>query len=78
MASSSAHNRNPEGKNQYGTVCESKNSSCFITYLRIILVTASNPVLQEALKKYHRGLITDNNKISELLLADYGIDMKYV
>ncbi|KAF8236371.1 hypothetical protein L208DRAFT_1457659 [Tricholoma matsutake] len=59
MASSSVHNRNPEGKNQYGAV-----------------LSACNPVLQEALRKYHQELITDNNRISELLLADYGIDMK--
>ncbi|KAK2459393.1 hypothetical protein APHAL10511_008591 [Amanita phalloides] len=59
MASSSSHNRNPEGKNQYGHV-----------------VSADDPVLQEALKKYHHGLIMDNNIISELLLADYGIEMK--
>ena len=80
MASSSMHNRNPEGKNQYGAVCESKVSSHFITYLsylHIILVSAHDPVLQEALRKYYRELITDNNRISELLLADYGIDMKY-
>ena len=52
-------------------------SSCFISYLHI-LVSADDPVLQEALKTYHQRLITDNNKISELLLADYKIDMKYV
>lgn len=39
-------------------------------------VTADSPILREALEKYHRGLITDNKRISELLLADYGIDMK--
>jgi len=42
----------------------------------IIPVSADDPVLQEVLKEYHRRLITDNNKISELLLADYKIDMK--
>jgi len=78
MASSSSHNRNPEGKNQYGHVGELKISShlYFIVYPHIILVSASDPVLQEALKKYHQGLITDNNIISELLLADHGIEMK--
>ncbi|KAF8714408.1 hypothetical protein AX14_012714 [Amanita brunnescens Koide BX004] len=59
MASSSLHNRNPEGKNQYDPV-----------------LSANDPVLQEALRKYHRGLITDNDRISELLFADYGITMK--
>lgn len=53
-----------------------KISSRFISSLHIILVSASDPVLQTALKKYHQGLITDNNLISELLLADYDIDMK--
>ena len=43
-----------------------------------MLVSADDPVLQEALKKYHQGLITDNNRISELLLVDHGIEMKYV
>lgn len=42
----------------------------------VIPVSADDPVLQEALKEYHRRLITDNDKISELLLADYKIDMK--
>ncbi|KIM43482.1 hypothetical protein M413DRAFT_443403 [Hebeloma cylindrosporum] len=58
MASSSSHNRNPTGKNQYGAV-----------------LTAESPVLQEALERYHRGLITDNQRISELLFADHGITM---
>ncbi|KDR70412.1 hypothetical protein GALMADRAFT_230064 [Galerina marginata CBS 339.88] len=59
MASSSAHNRNPKGKNQFAPV-----------------LTADDPTLQAALEKYHRGLITDNARISELLLADHGIEMK--
>jgi hypothetical protein len=41
-------------------------------------VTADSLLLQEALERYHRRLITDNRRISELLLADHGIDMKYV
>lgn len=40
------------------------------------IVTAESPLLQEALDKYHQGLITDNQRISELLLADHGIVMK--
>ena len=38
-------------------------------------VTADSPILQEALEKYHRRLITDNNRISELLLVDHNIEM---
>ena len=78
MASSNSHNRNPEGKNQYGHVGEPKISSQLyvIVYPHIILVSANDPVLQEALRKYHRELVTDNNKISERLLADYRIEMK--
>jgi hypothetical protein len=59
MASSSTHNRNPKGQNQYGPV-----------------LTADNPLLREVLEKYHQRLITDNNRISELLLADHNIVMK--
>ena len=39
----------------------------------IIPVSANDLVLQEALKEYHQRLITDNNKISELFLAEYKI-----
>ena len=66
------------GKNQFGPVCESGMLAVqFIPYPFVIIVPADNPVLQEALEKYHRGLITDNTRISKLLQADYGIDMKY-
>jgi hypothetical protein len=81
MASSSTFNRNPEGKNQYGTVCES-NSRFVLVLIQVlymiyrILVTADSQLLQDALNKYHRRLITDNRRISELLLAEYDIDMK--
>ncbi|KAF8811204.1 hypothetical protein BYT27DRAFT_7221594 [Phlegmacium glaucopus] len=59
MALSSVHNRNPEGKNQYGPV-----------------LTVDSLLLRETLEKYHQGLITNNQRISELLLADHGINMK--
>ncbi|KAF8967102.1 hypothetical protein BDZ97DRAFT_1903511 [Flammula alnicola] len=59
MASSSSHNRNPKGKNQFDPV-----------------LTADSSILQEALEKYHRRLITDNKRISDLLLADHNIEMK--
>ena len=39
-------------------------------------VSADSPVLREALEKYHRELISDNKRISKLLLAKHGIDMK--
>ena len=79
MALSSAHNRNPEGKNQYVPICESKFPITVIIMLNLFqnyIVTAESPLLQEALDKYHQGLITDNQRISELLLADHGIVMK--
>ena len=77
MASSSSHNRNPKGKNQFGPVCESGSSISIVQLLTFFgTVTADNPILQEALEKYHHQLITDNNRISELLLADHNIEMK--
>ena len=68
---------------------ETINMVPFVSYLVIgcpsypyphvnFIVSADSPVLQEALKKYHRELISDNIRISELLLAEHGIDMKYV
>jgi hypothetical protein len=77
MASSSSHNRNPKGKNQFDPVCES-DSLISIIQLPILFaaVSADSPILQEALEKYHHRLITDNKRISDLLLADHKIDMK--
>jgi len=69
MSSSSAHNRNPEGKNQYGTVCELLNLPVIISHPHVNPVSADSPVLREALEKYHRELISDNTRISELLLG---------
>ena len=79
MSLSSTQNRNLEGKNQlqYGVVCESSNFASHHWFVLILItVPANNPVLWEALEKYHRELISDNVQISELLLAEYGIDMK--
>jgi hypothetical protein len=39
-------------------------------------VPASDPTLKEALTKYHQGLITNDARIAELLLVEYGIEMK--
>jgi hypothetical protein len=79
MASSSSHNRNPKGKNPFDPVCE---SGFLISNVQLLIffgtVTADSPILQEALKKYHRQLITDNNRISEPLLADHNIEMKLI
>jgi hypothetical protein len=77
MALSSSHNRNPKGKNQFDPVCESGFLISIVQPLIFFAtVTADSPILQEALEKYHRQLITDNNRISELLLADHNIEMK--
>jgi hypothetical protein len=76
MASSSSHNRNSKGKNQFDPVCESDLISIVQMLILFTPVPADSPILQDALKKYHRHLITDNKRISDLLLADYNIEMK--
>ena len=79
MVLSSAHNRNPKGKNQYDPIRESNFllvTIISLVFLKKYIVTAESPLLQEALEKYHRGLITDDRRISELLLADHSIVMK--
>ena len=77
MASSSSYNRNPKGNNQFDPVCESGSLISVIQSLTFFgTVTADSPILQEALEEYHRRLITNNNRISELLLADHNIEMK--
>jgi hypothetical protein len=77
MASLSSHNRNPKGKNQFDPVCESGFLISIVQPLIFFAtVTADSPILQEALKKYHCQLITNNNRISKLLLADHNIKIK--
>lgn len=38
---------------------------------------SDDPVLVQALEKYHRQKLVSNEQISELLLAEYGIKMRY-
>jgi hypothetical protein len=82
MAESSSsndfYNRNPTGKNQH-TDCR----ACWIVSNRCILLTAK-PIaskgdshVKEILTEYHRRGITDRVMISELLLVEHGIKMRY-
>ena len=43
----------------------------------ILTVQADDPVLKEALQKYHREGKTNNTEISERLLAEYNITLRY-
>ena len=77
------YNQNPTGKNQYvdigSYICEFfVEMLCWVWHgvvtvarLTILIAKVDDPVLVEALHKYHRQKIVSNEKISELLKAAY-------
>jgi hypothetical protein len=77
---SEEHNRNPTGRNQFPNrrkllIFVLSISFCFKHF--ILVVQADNPLLQEALQKYHREGKTSNPEISQRLLAEYNITLRY-
>jgi hypothetical protein len=76
--SSSHFNRNPVGKNQHGNLRE----LIFVVNFPLSITLACNQAgagdetLRAALEKYHREKVTNNEKISKRLLADYDIRMR--
>ena len=74
------HNRNPTGKNQYPDRCKLLIfflSISFFLKTFYLTVQANDPVLKEALQKFHREGKTNNTEISQRLLADYNITLRY-
>jgi hypothetical protein len=71
--SDSSFNRNPAGKNQHGNLCELIFIEMLVTYNQ---AGANDETFRAALEKYHREKLTNNEKISRRLLADYDIQMR--
>ncbi|KAF8343257.1 hypothetical protein F5887DRAFT_1076007 [Amanita rubescens] len=72
-----SYNRNPSGKNQYSP-CGVFLTTLFpseLNYGFAIVATIDDPLLAEALEKYHREKLDNNRLISQRLKADYGIEM---
>ena len=70
----SSHNRNPGGKNQHKPV--RKSLLCYAHpdfRTESILADANDPILSEALIRYHREGISSNAHIKQRLLAETGI-----
>ena len=76
-----SHNRNPDGKNQYGDVRKffkfSSRSSQWSNLYCTGIARADDPVLLKALNDYHREKLTNNTTISKRLKADHNIIMGY-
>ena len=71
-------NRNPSGKNQYGSIREYFKHSACMDWLNEMAAKASDATLAEALESYHREKLTNNETISERLKHEYGITMRFV
>lgn len=75
-----SHNRNPEGKNQWGDT-----RMHFYSYTHFPLFTSVSPLsanldnstFVDALKKYHTEGKSSNANIKQLLLNEHGIDVRY-
>ncbi len=71
------YNRNPSGKNQYSP-CGVFLITLFLSELNYgfsNVATIDDPLLVEALEKYHREKLDNNRLISQRLKTDYGIEM---
>ena len=69
---SEEHNRNPTGISILIGI-----STCVFLKHFILTVQVDNPVLKEALQKYHREGRTNNAEIWERLLTEYNITLGY-
>jgi hypothetical protein len=70
----SSHNRNPTGNNQYGHIRKLKLLllDLLLTDLLLFLAKADDPVLLEALTRYHHEGKTSNAQIQQLYEAETG------
>jgi len=76
---SEEHNRNPTGRNQYPDRRKLLIFFSRFPFFKTLYLTvqAGDPVLKEALQKYHREGKTNNTEISQRLLAEYNITLRY-
>ena len=70
-------NRNPSGKNQYGSIREYLES-CDTHRANGESAKADDTTLVAALESYHREKLTSNDMISERLKREYNITMRLV
>lgn len=76
----SSYNRNPTGKNQHGGIRESYTAVAMYTSLtqKFFTAAADDQALLAAFNTYHREKLTNNSIISERLLKEHNIRMRYV
>ena len=77
---SEEHNQNSTGRNQYPDRHKLLIFFLLVSFFLkhfILTVQADDPVLKEALQKYHHEGKTNNTEISEHLLVEYNITLRY-
>jgi hypothetical protein len=75
-----ASNNNPTGINQYKNCRMLFLISQFLVWLFLTLsqARADDEHVETILREYHRRGITNRSHLSELLLGEHGIQMRYV